>query len=288
MATIDLQEIGSVASPDRDNIKKQVVSDANASRFLTTVLVVPAQEINTGGCMAHDVICYLDILNDAPGCFAVLIARSNDQGGSANLTFNQVTIHHYAPRILQFESSLDSCPVRPLRGPVQIIAPNLDVRRNKVRNRWIGASKHDDFGPGLKKVIDYVKGTGAVPTCYGLGFVARARKSRNVRIENRSFSAVKSKTTTGFVHTSRMNVATIKDQMIRKLRIGIILRASEVNEVVNVVRIRRRRKLDANKSVMVRLRLRANRRLLVWRHYLRHESRMKLGLNALAVLCNTG
>src|SRR6185437_64912 len=81
-----------------------------------------------------------------------------------------------------------------------------------------------------------------------------------------------------------MNIAAIKNQVIRKLVKRGVVRTAEIDNVVNILRISGWKKFDADELVMMRLRFSNNRRLLVWRQNPGHCVRVQRRFQPRAVL----
>src|SRR6185503_9441932 len=86
------------------------------------------------------------------------------------------------------------------------------------------------------------------------------------------------------VQSSRMNIAAIKNQVIGKLGKRGVFRTTEIDNVVNILRISGWKKFDADELVMMRLRFGHDCGLLVWRQDPGHCAGMQCRLQPLAIL----
>src|SRR5258706_14123816 len=81
-----------------------------------------------------------------------------------------------------------------------------------------------------------------------------------------------------------MNIAAIKNQVIRELGKRRVVRTAEIDNVVDILRISGWEKFDADELVMMRLRFGYDRRLLVKRQDPGHCACLRCRLQPLAIL----
>src|SRR2546426_983610 len=155
-----------------------------------------------------------------------------------------------------------------------MVSANLDIRGNQIDDRRIRATEQNDLGSPLQIIVHDMKGAGTVPAGDGLSLVARTGEAGDLRINNGSFGAIERKASPRSIQSGGMNVTTIKYQVMRELRQRCVIALSEIDQVIDIFRGWRRRKLDAHKLVVMGLQCCDDCRLVIWCGYLGHRPRV--------------
>src|SRR5213592_3665852 len=112
-----------------------------------------------------------NVLSNGPRCRIIVIARGNQNGETALRRcpdiFKDISLNENPLCVFEFQKILDTPQIRtvlgyPRKRLEEMIAPNLDVRGDEVRNGRIGSPAHKIFPGCLKIVVNDLQRAGRV------------------------------------------------------------------------------------------------------------------------------
>src|SRR5947209_9556322 len=107
-----------------------------------------------------------------------------------------------------------------------------------------------------------------IPAGDGLSLITFACKTGHMRVDDGSLNAVQRKSSPRFAQPGGVYITAVKNNVMGKLGIRRVTRASQINKIVDVFRTGIWREFDPNKTEVMRLLIGADRRGLVRRKYL--------------------
>ena len=161
-----------------------------------------------------------------------------------------VSVDKHAARVFQLEEILD-CPGAP--SPAlrleDVVAANLDVRRNQIGDLRIGSAEQNVFSRPFQVVVGDLERPGAVPSGNGLRIGPRLMNLRDVGVDDGGCTAVERETATHGGIRATVYIDAIEDQGVRKL-VGRTV--AELDEPVAVRGAARQGDFNSNKAEVMR------------------------------------
>src|SRR5262245_55935671 len=208
---------------------EQVIGDSESPTRHTRSVVVAAVHIETRRRVTHDVICEGHVLNHRPGGFPILVANGEEDREPVlrhcPIILEDVAVNQSALRVLQLKEVLDPpgppsvarIPDPPHEWLEAMVATELDVRRNEVRDRRISAAEHEILPCAFEIVVYDLEWAGAIPAADGLGIGALLVAVGDVRVNDRGRGAVERYAAPKGGRRAAMDIDPVKYQVVRQL-----------------------------------------------------------------------
>ena len=230
-AVQDLEERAAAAPARAADVLEEVVADGDAPGGLARRDVVAAEDIDARA-RARGRRCSANVTSSTvdhgapPSWLRTVKSTANPFCACAPVALEEIALDEHAPRVLELEEVLHRPRLALVPGLAglprerlgEVVPPDLDVRRDEVRDRRIGAAEHHVLARRLEVVVHDAEGSRPVPAGDGLRVGADLLEVGEVASRRRGRPARSARCPAARPVAVAVQVAALEDEVVRQAR----------------------------------------------------------------------